>query len=195
MADRSGEELDAVDSDEGVSERHEDSDEDLQEKDRCLGKACVFVVWLDEVEDEMSDSWEDYESLDDHDSSEVDTGDNGSQVRDDFYHSCKRNIESIWFVGIELTLDADEVTQTDEWPDETYNNNSDSYRVISEQRGIWVMDLSWWDIAIFQYSFITFHLWFVILLFLENVPFESFLINKSDPFYNQFCLFVLVFCD
>lgn len=56
MTDRSWEELNAVDSDEGVSEGHEDSDEDLQEKDGCLGKACVFVVRLDEVEYEMSDS-------------------------------------------------------------------------------------------------------------------------------------------
>lgn len=56
MADRSWEELDAVNSDEGVSEGHEDSDEDLQEKDCCFGKTCVFVVRLDEVEDEMSNS-------------------------------------------------------------------------------------------------------------------------------------------
>ena len=109
MTNRSWEEFDAVDGDEGVSKGHEDSDENLQEQDCCFGKTCVFVVGLNEVEDEMSNRWDDYESLDDHNSSEIDTSDNGSKVRDDFYHACKGYIESVWFVRVELTFHADEV--------------------------------------------------------------------------------------
>lgn len=100
MSDWSRKEFNAVDGDEGVAKGHEDSDENLQEKDCCLGKTCVFVMGLNEIEDEMSNGRYHYEPFDDHNSSEVNTSDNGSKVRDDFYHACKGNIERVRFIRV-----------------------------------------------------------------------------------------------
>ena len=60
----------------------------------------MVVMRLNEIEAEMCCNWEKYQSFNDKDSSKVETGENGSQVSDDFDKSSKRYIECIWFVWI-----------------------------------------------------------------------------------------------
>jgi hypothetical protein len=99
-----GEEFDDVNGQECVADCHQDSDRYVKRDNNEFSKPFVSIVRVKEVKKDMNQSRQYDESLDDKNSSKIQAGDHGAEIRKNFNDTCQCNVESNGLVLVELAM-------------------------------------------------------------------------------------------
>ena len=169
MSDWSWEKLNSINSEESVTNSHEYSDRNIKRDNNKFAKPSVCVVRVEEVEQDVDNSRQNDEPFDDKDAAKVEAGKHGPEIGKNFDNSSESNVEPDRLIVVELAVGGDKIAETDNGPDTSHKNDSDSDWVELKQWRIRMMALGSWQFASCHDFVVLLNLFFIVKLLFQRI--------------------------